>query len=147
MRWQPTNHRGKIMKRLLVSTACLLFFVEVAHAETLKHIQEGLDREHQAQQQQILLQQQQANPLICRFIIREGAGWCRTNPTGLPSYARGGACNCGGFKLGEPFNETVMGPVDGTLANGPAPTNASGAFEFFAKYGCGDPIKAPRGQC
>jgi hypothetical protein len=160
------------MKHLLAGTACLLFFsVEAAHAVLIcqygrdpdspahcmtfeKYQQMQLERQRQDQQivqqqkeaqtRQILLEQQKRNPLLCRFILREGAGWCRATPSGLPTYVVGGPCRCGSFKTR--FDETVLEPP-GTLANGPAPTNASGGFEYFARFGCDNLAKAGRGLC
>jgi hypothetical protein len=119
------------MKRLLVSVMSLLFIVEAAHALNLK----------QLQQQQ--LQQQQKNPLVCRFVVREGMGWCQVNPTGLSNYVAGGPCSCGSVKLRAPFNETYVGP-NGTLVRA---QGATSGFEFFARYGCDDHAKAYRGRC
>jgi hypothetical protein len=82
------------MNRLIFIVACLLIVPSQAQAITLQSTQAL----------------QKRNPLICRFVIREGAGWCNANPTGRTDLVAGGPCKCGSFKLGYPFNETIVGP-------------------------------------
>ena len=144
----------KIMKRLLVSVMSLLFIVEAAHALDLNNcayhpnapecVQQRQQRVRDIVARRHILQQQQKNPLVCRFVIREGMGWCQVNPTGLSNYVAGGPCSCGAVKLRAPFNETYLGPNNGTLVRA---QGATSGFEFFARYGCDDHAKAYRGRC
>jgi hypothetical protein len=119
------------MNRLIFIVACLLIVpTSQTQAITLKSTQAL----------------QKRNPLICRVVFTQGAGWCNGNPTGRTDLVAGGPCNCGSFKLGYPFNETIVAPA-GHLERGVAPAGVSGRYELFARFRCEDPGRSKRGQC